>query len=335
LENLPYSLRVNDVQRAILEAVAAGRLSPEDAAVALAGEEVPDDPGTRRHDQANPSAPAEGPLPALDEAPARLLRVQAAGRHLRVVGDDTVDEVDVEGLHEVRREGAALVVTAHRLSGEGSFSFVGPPFGREGLRAWRDELRNLARQARRAERDAHRHGVPPWETSWGPGHGGGPDWMEWQRWVEPLVIRVNPELAVEIDVTAAACTLTGLRGQTKLDISAGTATLERLRGSLDLRAQAASVRVSARLTEGQSRVRCDAGSVVVELEEGSDVTVRTQTELGRVRLRRAGRPVGGGAGVHVNDELVVGEGHAALDVDAVMGSVEIRADERDRGEVPW
>jgi hypothetical protein len=159
--------------------------------------------------------------------------------------------------------------------------------------------------------------------------------MEWQRWVEPLVIRVNPDMAVELDVTAAACTLTGLQGRTKVDISAGTATLERLRGSLDLRAQAASVRVRARLTEGQSRVRCDAGSVVVELEEGSDVTVRTQTELGRVRLRRAGRPVGGGAGVHVNDELVVGEGHAVLDVDAVMGSVEIRTDEGAEEEVPW
>jgi hypothetical protein len=75
--------------------------------------------------------------------------------------------------------------------------------------------------------------------------------------------------------------------------------------------------------------------VVVELEEGSDVTVRTQTELGRVRLRRGRRPVGGGAGVHVNDELVVGEGHAVLDVDAVMGSVEIRAEDGGEEEVPW
>lgn len=301
---------MNDAQRAILEAVAAGRLSPEDGALALTEEE------------------------GHDEGPARLLRVQAAGRHLRVVGDETVGEVDVEGLHEARREGDALVVTAHRQAGEGSFSFVGPPFGRDALRAWREELRNLTRQARRAERDARR-GFPSWETTWGPGSGGAPDWTEWHRWAEPLVIRANPDLAVEVDVTASACTLTGLRGHTKVDISAGTATLEQMRGSLDLRAQAASVRVRARLTEGRSRVRCEAGSVVVELEQGSDVTVRTQTELGRVRLRRGERATGGGAGVRVNDELVVGEGHAALDIDAVMGSVEVRAEEGDTEPVAW
>lgn len=317
---------MNPAQRAILEAVADGRLSPEDAAVALAEEQMPEEPGASHHDPGNVFSQTEGPWPDLDEGPARLLRVQAAGRHLRVVGDETVGEVDVEGLHEARREGDALVVTAHRQGGEGSFAFVGPPFGRDALRAWRDELRNLTRQARRAERDARR-GWPAWETSWNQGNAGRPDWTEWHRWAEPLLIRANPELAVEVDVTAAACTLSGLRARTKVDISAGTATLEQIRGSLDLRAQAASVRVRARLTEGQSRVRCEAGSVVVELEPGSDVTVRTQTELGRVRLRRGERATGGGAGVRVNDELVVGEGHAALDIDAVMGSVEVRAEE--------
>ena len=327
---------MNDAQRAILEAVAAGRLSPEDGALALTDEGPvgPEGFGHPRHDQGNPFGPPEGPASGIDEGPARLLRIQAAGRHLRVVGDERVGEADVEGLHEARRDGEALVVTAHRQAGEGSFSFVGPPLGRDALRAWRNELRNLTRQARRAERDA-RHGFPSWETQWGPGTRTWPDWTEWHRWAEPLVIRANPELAVEVDVTAAACTLTGLRGRTTLGISAGTATLEQIRGVLDLRAQAASVRVRARLTEGQSRVRCEAGSVVVELEPGSDVTVRTQTELGRVRLRRGERATGGGAGVRVNDELVVGDGHAALDIDAVMGSVEVRTEEGETEPASW
>jgi hypothetical protein len=327
---------VNDSQRAILEAVASGQLSPEEAATRLDQGDIVDDEAADRDDWPEPASNAgEAGRAFPGEGPPRLLRVQAAGRHLRVVGDDGVDQLDVEGLHEARREGDVLLVTAHRLSGEGSFSFIGPPFGRDALRAWRDELRSFTRQARRASREAHREGRWASETPWDPSGGGGPDWREWQRWVEPLVIRVHPDLAVEVDVSAAACTLTGLRGPTKLDVSAGTATLDAIRGPLDLRSQAASVRVRARMTEGRSRVHCDAGSVVVELEAGSDVTVRTQTELGRVRLRRGGRAAGGGAGMHVNDELVVGQGTAVLDVDAVMGSVEINAEEGDWGRERW
>lgn len=334
---------MRDEQRAILAAVAAGRLSPEEAAERLEAADAVVDPerparggpggaGTGAREEGDPGASSDHERP-------RLLRVQAAGRHLRVIGDDAVDVVDVDGLHEARREGDALVVTAQRPSGEGGFSFVGPPFDREWRRAWRDELRSRTREARRATREAHRSGRWSGDRSWewqrDVGPWGRPASPSWPLWVGPLVVRVNPDLAVEVDLTAGSCTVSGLRGPTRVDISAGTATLKAMEGPLDLRAQAASVRVGARLTEGHSQLRCDAGSVVVALDARSDVTVRARTELGRVRLRRGGRPAGGGAGVQVNDELVVGQGTATLQVEAVMGSIDIRVEDGDAEPVPW
>jgi hypothetical protein len=157
--------------------------------------------------------------------------------------------------------------------------------------------------------------------------------MEWHRLFAPLVVQVNPSLAVEVELSAGSCILVGLRSSTRVDVCAGTANLRAMEGQIDVRAQAASVRVEARLAEGSSRVRCEAGSVVVALDPGSDVRVRTQTELGQVRLRSA--RLAGGARARSGDELVVGQGTATLDVDAVMGSVDVEVGEGKAESLRW
>jgi hypothetical protein len=320
---------MTDVERAILQAVADGRLTPEEAAAKLAeargeggaaaepgGAEVPP-----------PGHPSPGPGGA-GEAPLRVLRVRAAARPVRVVADATVAEVSVEGHHELHREGEVLTVSAHRCGdeGPGGFSFVGPQLGRLARRAWREQER-MWREQQRAWRHGERPGPPPWEQhgpwDWHHQHDW-PDWREWQRLVEPLVVRANPDLEIELDMSAGAATVSGLRRRVVVEVSAGSLTLEDVTGPLDLRAQAAAVRVRGRLSEGASRVRCDAGTVSIVLEPGSDVRVKASCELGRVRLsNEAGDWRGTGVGTR---EMVVGSGRATLDVEATMGAVDVRAE---------
>ncbi|HZD65498.1 MAG TPA: hypothetical protein VE152_05330 [Acidimicrobiales bacterium] len=291
--------------RWILEAVASGRLSPEEAAALL---------GTAGNGGGEAGAP---PPPAGSRA--RLLRVQAAARAVRIVGDAAVAEVAVEGVHEVRREGDALVVSACRGDDEvpGGFAFVGPQLGRLARRAWRAHQSpgSTAQQGRGGQ------GARDWEdwTAWfaqGPGRS---DWGEWQRLIEPLVVRVNPDLEVHAEATAAALTVADVRGRLVVDVSAGSATLDGVTGPLEVRAQAAAVRARARLAAGTSWIRCDAGNVSVRLQPGSDARVRATCELGRLRVGG----VGDDWGDQGSRELVVGTGRATLDVEATMGAVDI------------
>ncbi len=323
---------MTDEERAILEAVAEGRMTPEEAAARLAGARG----GTAGAAEAGEAGarPAPGAPGGGEEAPLRVLRVRAAARPVRVVADATVAEVSVEGHHEARREGDVLTVSAHRCGdeGPGGFSFVGPQLGRLARRAWREQER-MWRDQQRAWRHGERPGPPPhpgpppWERGgpwdWHHQHDW-PDWREWQRLVEPLVVRANPELEVELDMSAGAATVSGLRRRVGVEVSAGSVTLEDVTGPLDLRAQAAAVRVRGRLSEGSSRVRCDAGTVSVVLEPGSDVRVKASCELGRVRLSSdAGDWRGKGVGTR---EMVVGSGRATLEVEATMGAVDVRAE---------
>lgn len=293
---------MRETRRTILEAVAAGRISPEEAAARLGQA-----PG---EDSRRPPPPPRGPGPTV-----RVVQVRAAARTVRVVGDPMVAEVAAEGLHQVRREGDTLVVTAHRRDDEGgwgggSFAFVGPDLGWLARRAWSE-----------AERRGRGRGRSWARAEWPPPPWGRPDWRDWHRLVEPLVVRVNPALAVEADVSAGSLTVSGLLGSLEVDVSAGSAALEDVVGPVTVRAQAASVRLRGRLERGASLIRCDAGSVSVTLEAGSSVKVTARAELGRVTLASAGNDWALG---QTTKELVVGDGRASLDIEATMGAIDVR-----------
>lgn len=296
-----------------------------------------------------------------DGVALRRVRVRAATRTVRVVGDPGVSEVAVSGLHEVRREGDTLVVSAHPAEGGGGFAFVPPDLGKlvaEGTAKARHAAYAAAREGARAAYSAsagrppwappagrgrqHRDEKREWKQDWSKWEGwrdwmGGPGWSgmpdrpgmpnrpgapnrsaEFGRWVEPLVIRVNPRLAVDADVSAGSLEVTGVNGAVGVDLAFASATLDGLSGPVEVRAQAATVRVRGAITEGASKIRGDAAALFVTLAPTSDVVVHSRCDLGRLRVTRGEEVLAPG------DPLVIGSGRASLDIEASMGSVDIR-----------
>jgi len=96
------------------------------------------------------------------------------------------------------------------------------------------------------------------------------------------------------------------------------------RGALNVVVQAGNFQASGRLDSGASKVRCEMGSVKINLEKGSSVRITTRTTMGKVAIEgpgseRAGIAQGG-------REVTLGSGAATLDVECTMGSVKVTAD---------
>jgi hypothetical protein len=106
--------------------------------------------------------------------------------------------------------------------------------------------------------------------------------------------------AGEVEVKDVAC----LRGR----VLAGNIELERVHG-LDLSVRAGNVEGSLLITEGQHHLKVSMGNAELKLLPGSNVKVTPHVSLGNVS----------------NQDPVVGEGKAVLDVTVSMGNVELRA----------
>ncbi len=135
-----------------------------------------------------------------------------------------------------------------------------------------------------------------------------------------LLVRVNPTIAVDAEVTAGMLTTEGVPFLGKVRITAGGATLERVSEVNDVLVQAGSASIRGDLATGRSRIRCESGSLDIELGDKSNVTVRTEVQLGKVSWA--------GADNDNVDEVVLGNGAARLDVGVVMGWATIKADLR-------
>jgi hypothetical protein len=235
---------MDEDKRAILTEVAAGKLSPEEAAARI--ETLEREAGARVR-------PAAGGL--------RLVRIDAQARSVVVIGDQKVDEAVADGPHLARREADVLVIE-EPIDGNLGFRFGRGPFG-----------------------------------------------VAFDQ--QPLLVRMNPELALEADLQAGSLRVRGIHGPVKADIQAGYARLEDIAAPIKLRVQAGSVRVSGRLDGGESLVRCEAGSVRVELDGGSNVRVKARSGLGKVDLP------GGGS------EWVAGSGAGSLALEVGMGKIQV------------
>jgi hypothetical protein len=252
-------MHVNERQRTILQDVAEGRLSPEDAAQLL-------DEAEEARDDEHPDGPAEQ-RPSAGTAGIQRVRLVQTFRAARVVGDPDVAEAVVEGLHVAEREGDVLVVHGDDVPGAHGFAFS------RGDRPWYPSRpERSGRDPRDAGEDFHW-----WPGSWGspPGWAG--------RW--------------------------GL--------------FDPFHGPLDLSVEAGSLKGSGLLAAGSSRIRCQAGSVKINLERGSSVRVRARTELGKVLLPGDANWIGGSDAAR---EVTVGDGEALLEIETNMGSVVVSAD---------
>lgn len=139
-----------------------------------------------------------------------------------------------------------------------------------------------------------------------------------------LFIRVNPNLIVDVELTAGSLTTEDVRFLGKVRVTAGGAKLMGIEEAHDVLVQAGQATVKGRIATGRSRLRCESGSLVVELEDDSNVTVRAESQLGKVAW------AGGHSGA--GDEVVMGNGAARLDVGVVMGHATVRVGSEPRQE---
>ena len=235
-------------RREILSRVAAGSISPEEAAAQLEGLAQ------------EPSADA-----------IQRVRIERQFGSVDIVGDPTVRDAVAEGPHRARIHGDAMVIESEPDDGSAGFAF-GLPFGR-------------------------RFGM------------------------ERLLVRMNPQLALDLELQAGNCRVRGVTGPIKAEVQAGSATIDGFASPVELSVQAGSVRATGRLRAGESTVSCEAGSVALHLERGSSVRITADSALGKVTL-----PGSGVAQGRSSREAVVGEGEASLRIQTSMGSVNVTAD---------
>ena len=238
-------------RREILSRVAAGTISPEEAASRL--DAIDQDP---------------------DETDTGIHRVRVIKRlgAAEVIGDPNVRDAVAEGQHRARIEGDVMIIEGENANEPGTFI----------TRSWL--------------------GFPE--------HSSG----------DRLVVRVNPALALDLQVQAGSLRVNGVEGPIRADVQASSATIDGFSKPLDLTIQAGSMRATGRLDEGESRITCDAGSVNLYLERGSSVRIKAQAHLGKVVLPG----VEGSSGAQ---DVTVGAGTASLLIKTNIGSVNVTADQ--------
>jgi hypothetical protein len=272
----------------ILRKVAAGELTPEQALPLLDASGAAPGPSTDADDEppawGTPDPPGTG---SEVRETVTTVRVNASYRSVDVIGDPTVAQVAVTGQHAVRREGTVLTV----VSQESPFGSNEPGERGSAGFSFTDLPRTLA-----------------WAKAWTD-----------QR----LVVRVNPELPIELDAAGASVTISGMEAGARLRLIAAAAKLERVRGPLDLDALSSSVKGFA-APNGRSRIACESSSVKLLLGAGSDVRIRARNRMGKVVLPDT---VSKGGLVDPDVvEAVVGAGRGELSIDAVMSSVALTED---------
>ncbi|WP_233493628.1 hypothetical protein [Desertihabitans brevis] len=131
-----------------------------------------------------------------------------------------------------------------------------------------------------------------------------------------LVVRVNPVLAVDAEVTAGSLTTERVPWLGRIRVTAGGARMSEVAEVNDALVQAGQATLTGALRTGRSRVKVESGSLTIELDDRSNVTIRSDAQLGKVSW--SGGHTGAG------DEVVMGQGNARLDIGVVMGHAAVR-----------
>jgi hypothetical protein len=289
-------------EREILEAVASGQMTPGEAAERLNETRRLSDTGRGEPPDGHDAPPAD-PLEGRDAVEGRDVPTGEGGRFSQAAGTGSELALRVSATaRSVRVIGDPSVAEAtvdgfHRVRRDGNTLFVD---GNIEL----DEPGAFTFEGRR----------PPWHRQW----------ANWRRFAEPLVVRVHPGCPVDAEVSAGSLTVVGVTGPLHIVIAAGSARLDGIVSPIDVEARAGAVRVRGRLDAGESRIRCEAGSVNVQLTRGSDVRVRARADLGRVRVQGVS---GHEPQLGSQREVTIGAGTATLDIEAAMGSVDVHTEE--------
>ena len=311
---------MNERQRAILQQVAEGRLSPEEATLLLdeaareQGEgtepsEWGDEAGQEEGTDGGATPGGQSPPPG-GEAQGTIRRVRVVGnfRSARIIGDPSVREAVADGPHMARREGDLLVIE----SAIEDLDLPGFVFNR-GWWSWRPTVPPDPGHVRpprppRPPRPGRWTGEEAWQRPW---------------YQSQLTVRMRPDLALDVELSAGTVRVDGVTGPMRLEVRAGSVRVEGARGPLDASVAAGSLRVDGMLRTGESRVRCDASSVRINLERGSSVLVRARAEMSKLSMPHRGQM---GTWMGEREEVKIGDGAATLDIEANMSSVGVTAE---------
>jgi hypothetical protein len=241
---------MKDLQREILNQVAAGTISAEEGASRL--EDL----------DRTPQAAAETTV-------VRQVKLISRLGNAEIIGDASIASAVAEGPHNARQDGDTLVIEQSPLSDEAGFEFSRPQ-GRVIVNGF-----DFGRK---------------------------------------LTVRVNPALPLAMTVQAGNLRVRGVAGPMSAQVQAGNCTIDDFRGPLQLEVAAGNVAATGSLTSGSSTIRCEMGSVRLNLDRKSDVRVKARATMGKVTLE----------GDAIKDG-VVGSGTASLDVECTMGTIKVVA----------
>jgi hypothetical protein len=131
-----------------------------------------------------------------------------------------------------------------------------------------------------------------------------------------LFLRVNPNLIIDVEVTAGSLNTERVPHLGKVRVTAGAAKLLDVAEINDALIQAGQATIKGTIKSGRSRIRAESGSLSITLADESDVTVTGEAQLGKISW--AGGHDGAG------DEVVMGNGSAKLEIELVMAHALIR-----------
>ena len=131
-----------------------------------------------------------------------------------------------------------------------------------------------------------------------------------------LFLRVNPNLIVDVEVTAGSLNTEGVPHLGKVRVTAGAAKLLDVAEINDALVQAGQATIKGTIKTGRNRVRVESGTLSISLADDSNVTVTGETQLGKISW------AGGHSGA--GDEVVMGTGSARLDIEVVMGHAQVQ-----------
>jgi len=143
-----------------------------------------------------------------------------------------------------------------------------------------------------------------------------------------LTVRMNPDLALDAEVSAGSLDVRGVRGPIRGELAAATVRISGFAGPLDLDATAGRIDASGVLDGGSSRVRCQAGRLTLRLEHGSSVRISGRATVGKMVLPgdETATPRSGRRRLADERQVVVGGGSGTLDVEVNTGTAVVRAD---------
>lgn len=133
-----------------------------------------------------------------------------------------------------------------------------------------------------------------------------------------LLVRVNPRLVVDVEVTTGGLKTSGVPRLGRVRVTAGGCSIEGVDEIGDLLTQAGGVNVEGPISTGRSRLKVESGSLSVLLTQGANVTVRGEARLGRISWPDGNDNV---------DEVIIGNGSARLDISVVMGMATIKVED--------